>query len=34
MDEDLQVRENRLRLLNLFCAVFANIADVSKLSHK
>lgn len=31
MDEDLQVRANRLRLLNRFVGVFANVADFSLL---
>ena len=32
MDEDLTLRENRLRLLNSFVAVFANVADFALLS--
>jgi glycyl-tRNA synthetase beta chain len=31
MDEDLKLRENRLRLLNRFVEVFASVADFSKL---
>ncbi len=34
MDEDCALRENRLRLLNRFVAVFAHVADFSKLSSK
>ncbi len=34
MDEDISVRENRLRLLNRFAQVFAGVADVSALSRK
>ena len=34
MDEDQALRENRLRLLNRFVAVFANVADFAKLSSK
>ena len=32
MDEDRALREMRLKLLNSFVAVFANVADISKLS--
>ena len=32
MDEDLNVRENRMRLLNAFVAVFANVADFGKMA--
>ena len=32
MDEDMAVRENRLRLLNRFVAVFSNVADFGLLS--
>ena len=32
MDEDQALRENRLRLLNRFVAVFANVADFAQLS--
>lgn len=32
MDEDQALRENRLRLLNGFVAVFANVADFALLS--
>lgn len=31
MDEDMALRENRMRLLNRFAAVFANVADFSLL---
>ncbi len=34
MDEDISVRENRLRLLNRFAQVFAGVADISALSRK
>ena len=34
MDDDAAVRENRLRLLNAFVAVFADVADVSALSRR
>lgn len=34
MDNDTRVRENRLRLLNRFAAVFADVADIGVLSHK
>ena len=34
MDEDLALRENRLKLLNRFEAVFANVADISVLAKK
>ncbi|MCD8200381.1 MAG: glycine--tRNA ligase subunit beta [Coriobacteriaceae bacterium] len=33
MDEDAALRDNRLRLLNRFAAVFERVADISKLSH-
>ena len=33
MDEDQALRENRLRLLNSFVAVFANVADFALLSN-
>lgn len=32
MDDDLALRENRLRLLNRFVAVFAHVADFSKMA--
>ena len=32
MDEDLALRENRLRLLNRFVAVFAHVADFGKMA--
>lgn len=32
MDEDVAVRENRLRLLNRFVGVFANVADFGKMA--
>ena len=32
MDEDLKVRENRMKLLNRFVAVFANVADFGKMA--
>ncbi|WP_165044313.1 glycine--tRNA ligase subunit beta [Adlercreutzia sp. ZJ138] len=32
MDENVAVRENRLRLLNRFVAVFANVADFGKMA--
>lgn len=32
MDEDLQVRENRIKLLNRFVAIFVHVADFSELS--
>ena len=32
MDEDLALRDNRLRLLNRFVAVFANVADFGKMA--
>ena len=32
MDEDQAVRENRLRLLNRFVAVFAHVADFGKMA--
>lgn len=34
MDEDLDVRANRMRLLNRFTDVFVNIADFSLIQHK
>ena len=34
MDEDTVVRENRLRLLNRFTGVFADVADIGRLSKK
>lgn len=34
MDEDTVLRENRLRLLNKFTAVFADVADIGALSKK
>lgn len=34
MDEDLTLRENRMRLLNRFTEVFVNIADFSLIQHK
>ena len=34
MDEDNEVRENRLRLLNRFANVFAGVADIGALSRK
>ena len=34
MDEHIDVRENRLRLLNRFAGVFAGVADISVLSRK
>ena len=34
MDEDAALRENRLRLLNRFEAVFAGVADMSELAKK
>ncbi|WP_322151860.1 glycine--tRNA ligase subunit beta [Paratractidigestivibacter sp.] len=34
MDEHIDVRENRLRLLNRFAGVFAGVADISALSRK
>lgn len=34
MDEDVKLRENRLRLLNAFVDVFANVADIGKLAKK
>ncbi len=34
MDEDTRVRENRLRLLNRFAAVFGGVADIGALSRK
>ena len=33
MDDDTKIRNNRLRLLNLFCSVFTNVADISVLTH-
>ena len=32
MDEDAALRDNRLRLLNRFVAVFANVADFGKMA--
>jgi glycyl-tRNA synthetase beta chain len=34
MDKDAAQRDNRLRLLNLFTAVFAPVADISKMAKK
>ena len=34
MDEDAALREMRLRLLNSFVAVFANVADIGKMAKK
>ena len=34
MDEDLDIRANRMRLLNRFTEVFVNIADFSLIQHK
>ena len=34
MDSDTAVRENRLRLLNRFAGVFADVADIGALSRK
>lgn len=34
MDEDVALRENRLRLLNAFVDVFANVAEIGKLAKK
>ena len=34
MDDHIEVRENRLRLLNRFAGVFAGVADISALSRK
>ena len=34
MDEDTKVRENRLRLLNRFASVFADVANIGALSRK
>ena len=34
MDEDPAVRENRMKLLNRFVGVFANIADFGKMAKK
>ena len=34
MDDDQRIRENRIRLLNRFVGVFANIADFSLIQHK
>ena len=34
MDEDTDMRENRLRLLNRFAAVFSGVADIGALSKK
>ena len=34
MDDDTEVRENRLRLLNRFVEVFVGIADIGALSRR
>jgi len=34
MDEETSIRENRLRLLNRFAAVFCGVADIGVLSRK
>ena len=34
MDDDMALRENRIRLLNRFVGVFSNIADFSLIQHK
>ncbi len=34
MDEDMAVRENRLRLLNRFEDVFAGIANIGEMARK
>ena len=34
MDEDVALRENRLRLLNRFASVFADVADIGELARK
>ena len=34
MDSDTGLRENRLRLLNRFAGVFADVADIGALSRK
>ena len=34
MDEDMALRENRLRLLNRFTSVFAGIADIGEMARK
>ena len=34
MDEDLAVRANRMKLLNRFVAVFANVADFGLMAKK
>ena len=34
MDDDAALREMRLRLLNSFVAVFANVADIGKMAKK
>lgn len=34
MDEDIDIRENRLRLLNRFVGVFADVADIGKLKTR
>ena len=34
MDEDLAVRANRMKVLNRFVAVFANVADFGKMAKK
>ena len=33
MDDDPEVRANRLRLLNRFVAVFENVADFGLMAH-
>lgn len=34
MDEDIKLRDNRLRLLNRFASVFANVANIGALARK
>ena len=34
MDEDIVLRENRLRLLNKFASVFSGVADIGALSRR
>ena len=34
MDEDEALRQNRLRLLNRFAAVFADVANIGELAKK
>ena len=34
MDEDIKLRENRLKLLNRFVNVFANVADIGEMAKK